>query len=230
MSIKYYGKPDNFVDPSLVMEGMAQIASFLPAGGLRDFLSNPLGTVTNLLKGKVFQSGQYILGERFIRHILQKQIQGRGDVPDEAVPSAQMFFTGALGVDVNNDEDLQALDSSVDSYFLRPDKSNIPRAAVERAVEIKKFWPMSKNGAWYIPWPLEPIYDIKTNPTTMSYYSNLIKKQMPILLKSETGESNVDDGTTSTITESLKKPKTWILILIAVAIIVGGYFLLKHKK
>jgi hypothetical protein len=108
-----------------VTQGMAALGSLFPKGAIQDFLKNPIGTITNAitsLAGKQFTTGQYRLGERFMRHILQQDPTTYRKVPDEAVPAAQQFFTMALGVDINNDEDLQSLYSGVDAYAMRPDK------------------------------------------------------------------------------------------------------------
>lgn len=218
-----------------VTEGLKAVSNLLPPGGLRDFLSNPIGTVTKFISnlgGRTFQTGQYRLGERFMRHILQKDPGSYRQVPDEIVPQAQIFFTSVLGVDVNNDEDLQALYSGVDAYFARPDKEGIPRPAVERAVNIMKYWPMTNPqnaSAWYVPWPLDVIFQIDSNPSTMGYFSKLINKQLPIAMTNESGDSNIE-GQGGAIASAVKSPKFWLFAVIAIAVIAGIVYLSKRKK
>lgn len=223
------GAPTDIV--GAISDGLKLVSNLFPPGALRDFFSNPIGAVTKLISnlgGRTYQTGQYRLGERFMRHILQQEPGGNQNVPDEIVPQAQIFFTSVLGVDINNDEDLQSLYSGVDSYFLRPDKTGIPKPAVQRAVEIMKYWPMTNPqnpSAWYVPWPIAVIYKIESDPATMSYFSKLINKQMPIALQTKTGDSNIV-GQDST----LGKSKTWIYILIGVAVLVIAIILIKRKK
>jgi hypothetical protein len=207
------------------LKGMENFASLLPEGGLQDFFKDPIGSIKGWITGRVYQTGQYRLGERFIRHILGQSIGGYREVPDDIVPVSQQFFTMALGVDVNNDEDLMALDSGVDAYFARPDKQNVPVAAVQRAVAIKKYWPMVKDGQWFVPWPIDIIYQIKSDPVTMGYHSNLINKDLPAIMKNEeTGESNVDTPGV------LGGGKMWLWIILAVVLIAGIIYFVKYRK
>lgn len=60
------------------------------------------------------------------------------------VPMAQKVMTILFGVRITNDDDLDALDGGVNEYYSRPDKSDIPQAAVERAVFLKQtYYPIS---------------------------------------------------------------------------------------
>lgn len=198
----------------------------LPEGELKTAMQQSkfgvLGALITLFQGREYQTGQYRLGERFLRHIVQKDPGGYRNVPDEVVPVAQQFFTMALGVDVNNDEDLMSLDSGVDAYFSRPDKQAVPVAAVQRAVAIKKYWPMVKNGQWFVPWPIDIIYSIKSDPVTMGYKSALLGIALPIAMESEkTGELNI---------ESSSGGNKWIWIILAVVLIAGIIWYVKYRK
>jgi len=73
------------------------------------------------------------------------------------IPIIQQVMTVLFGVRITNDEDLDALDDGADAYYSRPDKTDIPRAAVDRAVYLKqhyfpistynkKSWDLSKFG------------------------------------------------------------------------------------
>lgn len=132
-------------------EGMAvakavyQIINLLPEGDLKTWLlKDPVDfwkSVIAIFKGRRYQTGQYILGERLIDQIQGGNV-GRRDVPDDVVPVARMLFTILFGVRINNAEDLDSLDNGVDAYYSRPNKEDIPREAVERAVYLKQnFYP-----------------------------------------------------------------------------------------
>lgn len=60
------------------------------------------------------------------------------------IKMAQKVMTLLFGVRITNDEDLDALDDGPAQYYMRPDKTDIPQAAVERAVYLKQnFFPIS---------------------------------------------------------------------------------------
>lgn len=83
-----------------------------------------------------YTTGQYKLGERYLYYVRGNNITSYRSVPDSAVLNATDFFTKALGVRVTTIEDLDALSVGVKNYFDRPEKSDIPQEAVERAVTI----------------------------------------------------------------------------------------------
>lgn len=128
--------------------GVYQALNLLPEGELKSWLTaNPVQfwtKVIQLFKGRTYQTGQYILGERYNDQILCAGDIGRRQVSDEMVPVARMIFTMLFGVRINNDEDLGALDNGVAAYYQRPNKGDIPQSAVERAVYLKQnFYPAS---------------------------------------------------------------------------------------
>lgn len=205
-----------------VTQGMAMLSSFFPDGGLKNFLANPIGTITHALTslaGRTYTTGNYRLGERFMRHILNQDPGGYRTVPDEVVPAAQQFFTMALGVDIWNDEDLQALYGGVEAYFARPDKQDVPRAAAVRAVKVMSEWPMTNPqnpNAWYIPWPLEVLRKYPSDPSTMGYYSTIVNKNLPMPAPTGSG------GIGAALAQGGGKIFLWlgVLALVVVAIIL----------
>lgn len=135
-----------------IAEGMAvtkavyQIISLLPDGDLKTWLlKDPVDfwkSVIALFRGKAYQTGQYILGERLIDQVQGGNV-GRRDVSDDIVPVARMLFTILFGVRINNSEDLDSLDYGINTYYQRPNKEDIPHEAVERAVFLKQnFYPI----------------------------------------------------------------------------------------
>jgi len=131
-----------------------QVINLLPDGDLKKWLlKDPVEfwkSIITLIKGRRYQTGQYRLGERFIDQVQGGNV-GQRDVADEVVPAARMFFTIVFGVRINNDEDLGSLDYGVDAYYNRPNKQDIPREAVERAVYLKQnYYPAStyNNRKW----------------------------------------------------------------------------------
>jgi hypothetical protein len=160
------------------------VASLLPDGGLKNFLtsivSNPTGAILNLIKGKKYTSGNYALGEMYMRNILgMSQIQKRGDVGDEYVPQAWQFFTLALGIEIGANDHLDRLYESAQSYinYMSPQigAQNINPEAVQRAHDILRLlnygpairdvaWPLRTFGA--IPY-VYPIPDVEPG----SFYS-----------------------------------------------------------
>lgn len=128
-----------------IAKAVYQVINILPDGDLKTWLlKDPVEfwkSVIALFRGRTYQTGQYILGERFIDQVQGGNV-GRRDVADEVVPVARMFFTICFGVRINNAEDLDALDAGIDAYYQRPNKQDIPREAVERAVYLKQnFYP-----------------------------------------------------------------------------------------
>jgi hypothetical protein len=127
----------------------------LPEGELKSWLmANPVQfwkKIIALFKGKTYQTGQYILGERYNDQLLCNGNIGRSQVSDDSVPVARSIFTILFGVRINNSEDLDSLDHGVDAYYARPNKQDIPAEAVQRAVFLKQnFFPIStyNNTCW----------------------------------------------------------------------------------
>ena len=133
-------------EANIIASIVYQAVNILPDGDLKTWLlKNPVDfwkSIIALFKGRTYQTGQYILGERFIDQVQGGNV-GRRDVPDEIVPVARMFFTICFGVRINNTEDLDSLDAGVDVYYNRPNKEDIPLEAVKRAVHLKQnFYPI----------------------------------------------------------------------------------------
>lgn len=104
--------------------------------------------------------GQYKLGEKYMFYVLGNSISSYRSVPDAKVQEAQSYFTKAYAVRITTIEDLDALhaypnteesiDASISNYYKRPEKQDISRAAVERAVKIARWYtPYNNNrGSW----------------------------------------------------------------------------------
>lgn len=133
--------------------------SILPDGPIKNALMNFSGALWDLpdlfrsiINGRRYSTGEYVLGERLFDQI---QCQGNivpDDVPDELIPISRLVFTMLFGVRINNDIDLTRLEQGVDAYYNNnPNRMDQPRAAVERAVFLKKtFFPSStyNNACW----------------------------------------------------------------------------------
>lgn len=135
------------LNPKLTnQESLATMAAYLPlskkpqynkttAGQILKYV--PIVAVFNMFKKNPLGPGEAVLGERFLDHV-QGLDTGRRDVTQEAYQAARIFLTIAFGVRLTLAEDLDSLDVGVDAYLSRPNKKDIPRIAVERAVKLKK--------------------------------------------------------------------------------------------
>lgn len=131
--------------------------SVLPAGRLKTALLATDGsiidafkTMLSLVQGRKYREGHYKLGERLIDQIKCGSV-GWKDIPDDVVPLARQVFSILFGVRILTGEDLDALDEGPSAYYGRGDKSDIPAAAVNRAVMLKQnFFPIStyNNTCW----------------------------------------------------------------------------------
>lgn len=139
------------VNDPVVMAVKAGI-SLLPPGDLKRWLSaSPVKfwkMVYQIFAGRKFTTGEYRLGERYIDQVLHTNgpdtVKSYRDVPDDVVKQAQLLFTILFGVRITNDEDLQSLSTGSGAYYARPDKIDIPPAAVDRAVFLaQRYYPAS---------------------------------------------------------------------------------------
>lgn len=152
-----------------------ELAESLPDGGfkrfLQTFMDDPVSALKNLLFGRKYTTGDYVLGEMYMRNILgMMEIQRRGQVPDEYVPQAKMFFSTALGIPIGSVDHLDALVRGVGDYMTWAGGvfTNIPVNQVERARRIitqqigwttsyhprDVRWPLAKFGAETYIWPI----------------------------------------------------------------------------
>lgn len=132
----------------------------LPDGRLKNALLSSdgslLGTfkaIISLLGRRKYTSNQYILGERFVDQIVCNGNVGRNEIPDDVIPVARLVLSMLFGVRIWEGNDLDALDNGADAYLSRPNKSDIPRNAAERAAFLKKtYFPIStyNNTCWDI--------------------------------------------------------------------------------
>lgn len=130
-----------------IQQGATQLAQFLPDGNLKDWLNgffqNPTKKLAELFLGKAYPTNWYALGERYMRNILGMiEIQRRGQVPDNYVPQAGVFWSAALGVRIQADDHLEALSRSADDYIRLVQtfgyEKGVPRANIDRAARILK--------------------------------------------------------------------------------------------
>jgi hypothetical protein len=155
-------------DPKIdaVVTSVNSAIDSLPDGGLKDwlkgFFSDPVGSLKTLIFGRTYTSGDYRLGETYLRNILgDATIQRRGQVPDGAVPQAWEFFTVALGVRILSYDHLEALSRGAQAYFdwMNPQglANDISTAQAERAHLILKGYGFPENqsdGRRNSVWPL----------------------------------------------------------------------------
>lgn len=134
-----------------------QALNLLPNGELKSWLTaNPVQfwkKIIQLFTGRKYTSKQYTLGQRLINQIQGGNATSNSQVPDDAVSMAQALFTMLFGVRITTQDDLDALQLGIDAYYARPDKSDIPQQAVNRAVFLKQnFYP---DASYYTgPWDL----------------------------------------------------------------------------
>jgi len=137
-----------------IVLAVQQGVNLLPPGKLKNAITDYLKPFSLLKKfiqvftGKKYTTGEYRLGERYLDQVVHAQgpdtIKSYRDVPDSVVPEAQILFTILFGVRITNDEDLTALSSGVTAYYQRPDKTDIPNDAVQRAVLLaQRYYPAS---------------------------------------------------------------------------------------
>jgi hypothetical protein len=116
----------------------------LPEGELKSWLTaNPIQFWTkifNLIKGRTYTSGAYVLGERMNDQIYCKGDIGRQQVTDEMVTMAYTIFNQLFGVRIDTSADLDALDYGKIAYRARPVSQGISDDAIERAVYLKQHY------------------------------------------------------------------------------------------
>lgn len=141
--------------------------------GLQKFIQGLTTAIAKYKDAHIYTTHQEILGERVIDQIpgVGIALANEGVIPASSgqhaaqyeagiadanivdrhygnfaivVPLAQHLFTILFGVRITTDEDLDALDYGAGAYYARPDKQDIPKAAVDRAVFLKQnFFPIS---------------------------------------------------------------------------------------
>lgn len=140
-----------------LIQAQGKLISLLPEGDLRNFAQQirfgPIGYFIQKITGVPWTTGQAKLAERF-----NDQIAGNGDIGyrdaiinEDFIKQSQLAFTILFGVRITTGEDLDALDSGSAAYYARPDKQDIPKEAVQRAVYLKQnYYPISSynTGQW----------------------------------------------------------------------------------
>lgn len=134
-----------------------QLISLLPPGGFKNFAQDfKFGAIPGIIKmivGLPYTEGQGKLAERFSDQVLGNPDIGYRDayITTDLIKQAQLAFTSLFGVRITTGEDLDALDYGNAAYYARPDKTDIPEKAVNRAVMLKqKYYPMLtyNRGPW----------------------------------------------------------------------------------
>lgn len=144
-------------------DSISSLVSWLPDGGLKNFLTgflkDPISALVSLIKGRTYTSGEYALGEIYMRNILgMAEIQSRQAVPDAYAVQARRFFSVAMGVHIGSGDHLNELVKSVDAYYAWM-PANVDAATsrpqLERAHQVLKMlnygpavrdlrWPLAK--------------------------------------------------------------------------------------
>jgi hypothetical protein len=126
-----------------VVQAADELSGWLPEGGLKDwlngFLEDPTGAILETFFGKKYTTGDYKLGEVYMRNILgMMDIQRRGQVPDSYVPQAWSFFTLALGIPIGSLDHIDQLVISAENYktWANGTFDWVPDDQVNRAVSI----------------------------------------------------------------------------------------------
>lgn len=135
----------------------------LPEGGVKDWFSkNPVDfwkSIIQIFTGRKYTSNEYRVAERYFDQVVDNGnpdiVTSWRKVPDESVPIAQQLFAMLFGVRINTQEDFDALNVGPNEYYLRAERDDIPRKAVERAVYLKKnFYPdrLFNTEKWNLKW------------------------------------------------------------------------------
>lgn len=121
----------------------------LPEGSLKDWLmANPVQFWTKIYQlvfGKKWTSGDYVLGERLNDQIYCNAGITRQQVSDQMVDLAHVIFNQLFGVRIATSDDLDALDNGVAAYKAREASQGISDNAIERAVYLKQHYYSSRT-------------------------------------------------------------------------------------
>ncbi len=125
-----------------------QTLNALPEGELKNWLmANPVQfwkKIVQLIKGRKYTTGDYVLGERLNDQIYCNPDVGRKQVSDEMVDLAHTIFNQLFGVRIQTAEDLDALDLGWNMYTQRPASQGVSDEAIDRAVWLKQnFYPIN---------------------------------------------------------------------------------------
>lgn len=145
--------------------------------GLSQFIAVAAKVITAISDARHYTISEQTLGERFIDQIpgVDQALFDAGLLQHRGAPGlanyvdshfaegtgnygtiiamAREVMTILFGVRITNDDDLDALDGGAIEYYSRPDKQDIPEAAVNRAVYLKQtFFPISTYNT--TPWDM----------------------------------------------------------------------------
>jgi hypothetical protein len=140
-----------------------QAIDTLPNGAIKDFLTsflaNPDKALMSLIFGRQYTSGDYKVGELYMRNILgMEKVQDWEQVPDSYIPQAWAFFSAVMGVRIRTFDDMDALTGTSASppavraanYLQRnpPEVVDISMDAATRAAMILGDETVSKFNMW----------------------------------------------------------------------------------
>jgi hypothetical protein len=222
-----------------------QVLNILPEGGLKSWLmANPVQfwkKIIQLFTGRTYQTGQYILGERYNDQVLANGNIGRSQVSDEMYLAARTILSILFGVRINDSGNLDSLDGGVDNYYSQSGFTDVPRKAVERAVWLKQhYYPIAtyNNQPWDLTWfekyPLvAPIPEMNASATnSQDNYGKLYNGLLPGGATAVNGVIPVDavtivgqdlsDSAATTTGFSGKTILTWALVLAGAYVIADN--------
>jgi hypothetical protein len=94
-----------------------------------------------------------------------------------------------------------------------------------------KYWPLynpQNPAVWYVPWPVSVLFQIDSDPASMSYFSKLINKNLPIQMTNSAGDTNIKG-----VGSSSGKFAGFTLVGVVTVIYFSSfsnYLFIKHKK
>ncbi len=125
-----------------------QTLNVLPEGELKSWLmANPVQfwkKISELIFGRKYTTGDYVLAERLSDQIYCNPDIGRSQASDQMVDAAHTIFNQLFGVRIHTAEDLDALDLGWNGYKARFVSEGISDEAIDRAVWLKTtYYPIS---------------------------------------------------------------------------------------
>lgn len=219
--------------------------NLIPEGSFKKWVTmNPLQLYTKLFQavfGRKYTTGQYRLGERLMDQVNPQgsanQVVSYRDVKDEVVNNAITLFTIFFGVRISTQEDLDALEMGSTAYYLRPDKTDIPSAAVARAVYLKQTyfsdstyntakWDMDIFSRYPLAAPIPDPYNVGSLYTGPLPGGGFAKNGMVEVDEVLGGTPTAGGGSGTSDTESKNGGGNWWVWLLLLG---GGYALSQNK-
>jgi len=244
----------NLATSSIPFVSLAQglASKFFGAGGISDWLS-PAGIINELqaaVFGRMYRGGQYWLGEKFKYYVMGENIHTRDAdvVGDQTVGTAITVLSVGFGVPVEDYQDIINLGKSAQDYINRyvqlgADLKQINVNAVARAVQLRKmYFPTETEGNFSATGVAPQKWDLN-NFNKINYAAPIPNFTAPYsamwagtysgkIPDGEVREGIVINGPLSTAAANLPGAplSNSKLILIAGAVLVAGYFLIKKRR